>query len=176
MQYRISRRRGSRDSPLGRLIPQQRFCSARAIEHADGPDVGEGICGRVRQQRCESALGRHFAPEFLNRFDAIVFFNPLSRETLREIAANMLSRLPVPVTATPAAIDVLVEAGYDQAMGARPLRCAIQSLVVDPLTDMIIRRQIAKGTPVEVDAQDGTLVLSAAADGAGAEAPEKEGA
>jgi len=107
-------------------------------------------------------LGKHFAPEFLNRFDAIVFFNPLSRETLRVIAANMLARLPVPVTATPAAIEILVEAGYDQTMGARPLRRAVQSLVVDPVTDMIIRRQIAKGTPVEVDVRDGELIFHAA--------------
>jgi ATP-dependent Clp protease ATP-binding subunit ClpC len=56
-----------------------------------------------------------------------------------------------------------VEVGYDQTMGARPLRRAVQSLIVDPVTDMIIRRQIAKGTPVEVDARDGELVFTSAA-------------
>ena len=97
-------------------------------------------------------LGRYFAPEFLNRFDAVVFFGPLSREALIGIAGNMLARLPVRVTATPAAIEVLVEAGYEPTMGARPLRRAVQNLVVKPVTDMIVRRQIVKGTLVRVDA------------------------
>ena len=132
-------------------------------------DVGFQLPGAAReltQEDVERAvrreLGKHFAPEFLNRFDAIVFFNPLTREVLRQIAANMLERLPVPVTATPAAIEVLVEVGYNPTMGARPLRRAVQSMVVDPVTDMIIRRQIAKGSPVHVDAVDGKLVFHTA--------------
>ncbi|HZL04126.1 MAG TPA: ATP-dependent Clp protease ATP-binding subunit [Coriobacteriia bacterium] len=117
-------------------------------------------------------LGRHFAPEFLNRFDAIVYFNPLTRETLRQIAANMLARLPgVRVTATPEAIEVLVDAGYNQAMGARPLRRAVQGLVVDPLTDMIVRRQITGQTLVKVGAKDGALTFEPVTEEPAAEAP-----
>ena len=112
----------------------------------------------------ERELGRYFAPEFLNRFDAIVFFNPLTREALNGIAAKMLTRLPVRVMATPAAIELLVEAGYEPTMGARPLRRAVQNLVVKPVTDMIVRRQITKGTLVTVDAKDGKLTFEPVAD------------
>jgi ATP-dependent Clp protease ATP-binding subunit ClpC len=108
----------------------------------------------------ERELGRFFAPEFLNRFDAIVFFNPLTREALNGIAAKMLLRLPVRVSATPEAIELLVEAGYEPTMGARPLRRAVQNLVVKPVTDMIVRRQIAKGTLVKVDVKDGALTFA----------------
>jgi ATP-dependent Clp protease ATP-binding subunit ClpA len=108
----------------------------------------------------ERELGRFFAPEFLNRFDAIVFFNPLTREALNGIAAKMLMRLPVRVSATPEAIELLVEAGYEPTMGARPLRRAVQNLVVKPVTDMIVRRQIAKGTLVKVDVKDGALTFA----------------
>ena len=109
-------------------------------------------------------LGRYFAPEFLNRFDAIVFFNPLTKEALTSIAANMLSRLPVRVTATPAALALLVDVGYEPTMGARPLRRAVQNLVVKPVTDMIVKRQIAKGTLVKVGVKDGTLTFEPVAE------------
>ncbi|MDI6900671.1 MAG: ATP-dependent Clp protease ATP-binding subunit [Anaerosomatales bacterium] len=109
-------------------------------------------------------LGRYFAPEFLNRFDAIVFFNPLSREVLRLIAEKMLARLPVRVTATPEAIELLVDAGYEPTLGARPLRRAVQNLVVKPVTDMIVRQQIARGTPVAIDVAKGELTFTAMAE------------
>ena len=145
-------------------------------------DFGFGKGGATReltQEDVKSAvnreLGRYFAPEFLNRFDAVVFFGPLSREALIGIAGNMLARLPVRVTATPAAIEVLVEAGYEPTMGARPLRRAVQNLVVKPVTDMIVRRQIVKGTLVKVDAEDGRLTFEPVSDETG-ETDEKAGA
>ena len=92
----------------------------------------------------EKELKRALAPEFLNRIDAITVFNPLTPETLTQIAGLMLARIAISVEATPAAVKLLVEARYDPALGARPLRRTIEDLVVDPLAEMLIRGEIAE--------------------------------
>ncbi len=104
---------------------------------------------QVRAQ-VERELRRALAPEFLNRIDAITIFNPLAPVTLKGIAGLMLARIAIPVEATPAAVKLLVESRYDPTLGARPLRRAIEELVVDPLAEMLIRGEIAETDTIVV--------------------------
>jgi ATP-dependent Clp protease ATP-binding subunit ClpC len=113
-------------------------------------------------------LGRHFAPEFLNRFDAVLIFNPLPHEVLLRIAAKMLSQLKTHVEATPAALQFLAEWQYDPAMGARPIRRAVQQLVEEPLSDAIIRGEVSRDHGVRLKVKDKALVFEPLA-------PEEDG-
>jgi len=114
---------------------------------------------QVRRQ-VEKELKRAMAPEFLNRIDAIVVFNPLTPKTLTRIAKLMLGRIAVKVAATPAAVRLLVDARYDPTLGARPLRRTIEDLVVDPLADMLLRGEIAETDTVEVGRRGGKITLT----------------
>ena len=102
---------------------------------------------------------RVLAPEFLNRIDAITVFNPLTPETLTQIAGLMLARIALAVEATPTAVKLLVEAHYDPALGVRPLRRAIEDLVVDPLAEMLIRGKIAETDTITIDCRGGELTF-----------------
>src|SRR3954466_16189888 len=105
-----------------------------------------------------------FKPEFINRLDDIVEFDPLSREQLREIVDVQVARLIVRVAErgidvhlTDAARDLLGELGYDPAYGARPLKRIISKQLVDPLALGLLRGGFASGDHVVVDADDGEL-------------------
>ena len=108
----------------------------------------------------ERELKRTMPPEFLNRIDAIVVFNPLTPPTLRHIARLMLARIPIHVEATAAAIALLVTTKYDPALGARPLRRAIEELVVDPLADMLIRGEIAESDTILIGRRANRITLA----------------
>jgi ATP-dependent Clp protease ATP-binding subunit ClpC len=107
----------------------------------------------------EKELKRALAPEFLNRIDAITVFNPLTPESLTQIAGLMLARVAIAVEATPAAVKLLVEARYDPAMGARPLRRTIEDLVVYPLAEMLIRGEIAESDTVVLGCRNGRITF-----------------
>ena len=107
----------------------------------------------------ERELRRVLAPELLNRIDAITVFNPLTPETLTQIAGLMLARIAITVEATPAAVKLLVEARYDPGLGARPLRRTIEDLVVDPLAEMLIRGQIDETDTIVVGCRGGRLTF-----------------
>jgi ATP-dependent Clp protease ATP-binding subunit ClpB len=113
---------------------------------------------RARREALE-ALRASFRPEFLNRVDDIVIFNPLGREQLEriiEIQAGHVSRLlaerKVTLEITPAAREVLFREGYDPAYGARPLKRAIQRLIQDPLAMQILEGRVLPGDDVVADA------------------------
>ena len=106
----------------------------------------------------------NFKPEFINRLDDIVEFDPLSREQLREIVDLQVARLIVRVAErgvdvhlTDAARDLLGELGYDPAYGARPLKRVISKRLVDPLALALLKGEFAAGDRIEVDAEDGDL-------------------
>jgi ATP-dependent Clp protease ATP-binding subunit ClpB len=114
---------------------------------------------------------RQFRPEFINRLDDIVEFDPLSREQLREIVDVQVARLAgrvaergVAIELSDAARDLLGQMGYDPAYGARPLKRVIQKHLVDPLARGLLAGTYAAGDRVEVDAEDGALRFSAAGD------------
>lgn len=118
------------------------------------------------RDRVMNALRGHFRPEFLNRVDEIVIFDRLSRENLREIAQiqlnnvrDLLGNRNIRITLTPAATDLLIEAGYDPVYGARPLKRVLQKQIIDPLALKLIQGDIADGVVVTVDVADGALVF-----------------
>jgi ATP-dependent Clp protease ATP-binding subunit ClpB len=120
--------------------------------------------------RSAEALRDHFRPEFLNRVDEIVEFKPLSREQIAEIVEHQLARLRdrlaerrISLELTDAAKEVLAEAGWDPAYGARPLKRAIQRLVENPLALRLLEGEFVDGDTIRVDAEDGELVFVKAA-------------
>jgi ATP-dependent Clp protease ATP-binding subunit ClpB len=112
---------------------------------------------RARKEAME-ALRAAFRPEFINRIDEIVIFNPLGKEQLDRIVVlllrgveHMLAERQITLELTPAARELLVREGYDPAYGARPLRRTIQRLVQDPLAMQILEGKVLPGDQVRVD-------------------------
>jgi ATP-dependent Clp protease ATP-binding subunit ClpB len=107
----------------------------------------------------------NFKPEFINRLDDIVEFDPLTREQLRAIVdlqvAQLIGRVAergVEVTLSDAARDLLGDIGYDPTYGARPLKRVISKHLVDPMARGLLKNEFASGDNVEVDAtEDGDL-------------------
>jgi ATP-dependent Clp protease ATP-binding subunit ClpB len=113
-----------------------------------------------------NALLERFKPEFINRLDDVVRFEPLSREQLTEIVelqvAQVIARVAergVEVTLTDKARELLGNLGYDPAYGARPLRRVIQKQLTDKLALALLEGEIREGDAVTVDAGDGELVI-----------------
>ena len=120
-------------------------------------DLGATDPARARAEAME-ALRATFRPEFLNRVDEVVFFNPLGREELGKIvdmqvaqAAKQLESREITIELTDAAREAVFREGFDPAYGARPLRRAIQRLVQDPLAMQILEGRILPGAHVRVD-------------------------
>jgi ATP-dependent Clp protease ATP-binding subunit ClpC len=108
------------------------------------------------------ALKRVFRPEFLNRVDATIIFRALNREDLLKIVsleldkvAKRLEEHQISLQATPEAVELLAELGYDPDMGARPLRRVIQREVEDPLSDRLLSGVFKTGAVVLVDVEVG---------------------
>jgi len=129
------------------------------IGFGDGRVRGELTREEIRRE-VDRELKRVFAPEFLNRIDEIVVFNPLPRDVLRRIIESLLREMiPFELRVSEAALDFLVEQSYDPAMGARPARRAIQRLVRNPLSLMLARGEIADDGAVSVGVRNGALRL-----------------
>jgi ATP-dependent Clp protease ATP-binding subunit ClpB len=112
---------------------------------------------RARKEAME-ALRASFRPEFINRIDEIVIFNPLGKEQLKGIVAlllknveKLLAERQITLELTPAAQELLLSEGYDPAYGARPLRRTIQRLIQDPLALQILQGSVLPGDHVRVD-------------------------
>jgi ATP-dependent Clp protease ATP-binding subunit ClpB len=112
---------------------------------------------RARKEAME-ALRASFRPEFINRIDEIVIFNPLGKEQLKGIVAlllksveKLLAERQITLELTPAAQELLLSEGYDPAYGARPLRRTIQRLIQDPLAMQILQGAVLPGDHVRVD-------------------------
>jgi ATP-dependent Clp protease ATP-binding subunit ClpC len=105
-----------------------------------------------------------FKPELLNRFDEMVLFRPLNPQELSQVVALMmreinqtLSNQNITVELTPAAIQKVVEAGYDPRLGARPMRRALQRAVEDTVAQKILRQELAPGAHAVLDVGDLSL-------------------
>ena len=119
--------------------------------------------------RSADAMRDHFRPEFLNRIDEIVEFHALSRDQLGTIVELQLTRLRerlaergVGLQLTDGAKELLAEAGWDPAYGARPLKRALQRLVENPLALRLLEGEFGEGDTVRVDAVEGELVFAKA--------------
>ncbi len=121
------------------------------------------------KDRVMEELKRSFRPELLNRIDEVIVFHALSRENVKEIVDLLLKRVreqlkakDVEIELTDAAKDVLAEKGYDQALGARPLRRTIQRMVEDQLSEKLLNKEFKAGETIIVDAVDGEIVFVSA--------------
>lgn len=111
-----------------------------------------------REERLKAALLRHIRPEFLNRIDEIVIFHPLGYEDMRRIAELMVEDIRrrvfeehgITLHITESAWQVLVEQGYDPRFGARPLRRAVERLLIRPLSDFLLAHQWTGGETIVV--------------------------
>jgi len=128
---------------------------------------GQPLSEEVRED-VMGALRENFRPEFLNRIDEIVLFEPLARAHLTNIVELQLDRMrdllrdrKLGLEVTPAAREVLAERGYDPVYGARPLKRAIQKNLQDPLAMQILQGAFQPGDTVKVDAGDEGLTFSA---------------
>ncbi|PJF30808.1 MAG: hypothetical protein CUN51_06385 [Candidatus Thermofonsia Clade 1 bacterium] len=106
----------------------------------------------------QAALQRHFRPEFLNRFDDIIIFNPLTDQTLQQILDLQLSSVRarlldqrLQLHLTPEARAFILQRGYDPAHGARPLRQAIERLLIRPLSAQLLEQPAMQDGVVYVD-------------------------
>ncbi|MGC1907947.1 MAG: ATP-dependent chaperone ClpB [Candidatus Acidiferrum sp.] len=112
---------------------------------------------RARKEALE-ALRATFRPEFINRIDEIVIFNPLGKAQLEGIVTlllknveKLLAERQITLELTPAAKALLVTEGYDPAFGARPLRRTIQRMIQDPLAMQILEGKVLPGEHIRVD-------------------------
>lgn len=115
----------------------------------------------VAKKEIMADVKRFFRPEFLNRIDEIIVFKPLEQKDLRQIVDILLNDLTkrlgekgVAMDWTTAADDVLVQEGTDFAYGARPLKRAIQKLVEDPISEMLLSGDVKDGNTIHVDSLD----------------------
>ncbi len=134
-------------------------------------DDETGITYDDMKNRIMGELKKVFRPEFLNRIDDVIVFHKLQRDEIKQIVELLLLRIrhsmaerELVLDLTEEAKDLLVEKGWDPAMGARPLRRAIQRYIEDPLADFVLRSQLPAGATVVVDpmpeGQDGEVRLT----------------
>jgi len=122
--------------------------------------VGEGEAFEQIRQEVMSALQQRFRPEFLNRFDGIITFRPLSRDDVTAITRLLLDQLANRVASkdlrlefTPELVDLLSARGFDPEWGARPLRRLIQDRIEAPLAKLILENRFKKGGQVRLGAE-----------------------
>jgi ATP-dependent Clp protease ATP-binding subunit ClpB len=152
------------------IIMTSNLGSAEIAEHA-----GEHV---LQTKAVEELLRTTFRPEFLNRIDATIIFQPLSKADVRHIVDLQLSRVAkrlqqknITLTFTENAKDLLAERGYDPVFGARPLKRAIQDLLLDELSLRIIEGTVHEGESITVDEKDDQLLLAQAEKKSGKKKP-----
>jgi len=123
------------------------------------------------QEKIRDEIQKVFNPEFLNRIDDTIVFHPLAKEHIAQIVSILVREVQKRVgeeaiRLTPAATDFLVEHGYDQNYGARPLKRAIQKYIEDPLSEKILLSEFTRTDEIEVDvAPDGERLVFRALSG-----------
>ncbi|MBK7211920.1 MAG: ATP-dependent Clp protease ATP-binding subunit [Bacteroidales bacterium] len=112
----------------------------------------------IAQSVIESALKKAFAPEFLNRIDDVVIFESLNREDIHKIIDielrnlfNRIRKMGYEPAITDAAKDYIVDKGWDEQFGARPLKRAIQKYIEDTLAEEIIKTNLKEGDSIKID-------------------------
>lgn len=118
------------------------------------------------KEKISEELKKQFRPEFLNRVDDVIVFHRLTREDMGKVCdlflSSLISRLEsrgVKIAVSEAAKDLLIEEGYDEVYGARPLRRVIQRRMEDVLSEEILSDHIRAGQKVLADAKDGKIVF-----------------
>ena len=145
-----------------------------------GSDIIQDYMGRINAdagekemllEDCKNAvmevLKRSVRPEFLNRIDEVIMFEPLTSKDIRDILMlqirqiqGMLSEKGINLTFTPAALDYLASKGYDPAYGARPIKRLLQKELINELATQIIGGNISAENDVKVDCSNGKLIFA----------------
>ena len=148
-------------SNMGSHIIQENFSAALA----DGK-VSEDVVERTRRDVVEM-LKMQLKPEFLNRIDEIVMFEPLTRADIERIVdiqmgiiSRMLQHNGISLEYTAAARETIAQMGYDPLYGARPVKRTIQREVVNDLSKRILAGEVDRDKAIVIDAQDGKLTFS----------------
>lgn len=123
--------------------------------------------GERRAEEVMKELRAYFKPEFLNRLDDIIIFNPLTEDGLREIVSIMfkdietkLANKEIKAELSVAAKALIAEAGFDPVYGARPLKRALYELVEDKLAELILEEKLHEGENILIDAKNGEIVIN----------------
>ena len=145
-------------SNMGSSLIRERF------EHLT-PDNRDEVIGRTRDEVMDM-LKQTIRPEFLNRIDEIIMFTPLDEEQIRQIVAmqlvgvkKMLAKNGITLEVTDAAVSLLGRVGYDPEFGARPVKRAIQSMVLNQLSKDIIAMKVNRDRPIIIDADSDHLIF-----------------
>ncbi|MGN1272029.1 MAG: ATP-dependent Clp protease ATP-binding subunit [Lactobacillus sp.] len=119
---------------------------------------------KERQSKVEQAIKQFFRPEFLNRIDETIVFDELNKKQLRSIVTLLTHKLVerlqkkgITLKLSRAALDKIVQDGYDPENGARPLRRAIQNDIEDKVAEMLITGEVKKGDTLKIGSQHGKL-------------------
>ena len=128
---------------------------------------------KVRYQRMKTGVmdevKRMFKPEFLNRIDDTIVFHPLTKDHMKEIVTILLnilekrtkSQMTIRLNVGDDVKEYLVEKGYDEKYGARPLKRTIQNLIEDKLAELVLEGKVREGDSVKITCKDGELKFSA---------------
>ena len=138
-----------------------------ATSNAGSELIRENIVKGIKGEQMKKSLLEFlqtkaiFRPEFLNRFDAVVAFHPLTQDQIVQVAGLMLKSLAdrmaekeISLKFTQSAVEKLARAGFDPVFGARPMRRAIQDKVENALAESILSGKIQRGSTVVLDEQD----------------------
>lgn len=150
---------------LHKNSPELGFLAAKKSD--SNVDENKEIDFKEAKKSVMDAVKRHFRPEFLNRIDEMIVFHPLTEEDLKEIVTILMSDVTkrleerdLQLEIAPEAMQLLVKEGSDFTMGARPLKRAIQRLIEDPVSDLILKGDAKEGKIIKADAKDNDLVVS----------------
>ena len=138
-----------------------------ATSNAGSNEIAEQVNAGISLQNFERPLidklisTGQFKPELINRFDEVVLFRPLNQQELSQIASLMLGEINktlanqnISVELTPAALNLIVSAGYDPQFGARPMRRIMQKTVEDAVAIKILKKEASAGSKIVLDAPD----------------------
>lgn len=136
-----------------------------AGKNKDGKEANDNF--EEAKKSTMEAVKRHFRPEFLNRIDEMIVFHPLTGDDLSKIVTILLRSVTkrlhergLELEISDDAMKLLVKEGSDFAFGARPLKRAIQRLIEDPISDLILKGEAKEGSTIKAEAKDGAIELT----------------
>ena len=151
---------------LRKSSPELGFLAAKKSDSAS--DASNEVNFKEAKKSVMDAVKRHFRPEFLNRIDEMIVFHALTSNDLKQIVTILmdtvvkrLGDMGLSLEISPAAMDMLVKEGSDFSMGARPLKRAIQRLIEDPISDLILQGNAPEGATIKADVEDEHIVVKA---------------
>ena len=151
---------------LRKSSPELGFLAAKKSDSAS--DAYNEVNFKEAKKSVMDAVKRHFRPEFLNRIDEMIVFHALTSNDLKQIVTILmdtvvkrLGDMGLSLEISPAAMDLLVKEGSDFSMGARPLKRAIQRLIEDPISDLILQGNAPEGATIKADVEDEHIIVKA---------------